>query len=78
MADLESKLIVRAAVTAASEHDSQALDPLIEAGDPATWADIQGGRGLPPDDCRREYGPFTSHTGVIRGGFGVYFGTGGG
>lgn len=39
VADLESKLIVRAAVTAASEHDSQALDPLTEAGDPATWAD---------------------------------------
>ena len=46
--------------------------------DPATWADIPSGLGLPPDDCRREYGPFTSHTGVIRGGFGVYFGTGGG
>jgi len=39
VADLESKLIVRAAVTAASEHDSQALDSLTAAGDPATWAD---------------------------------------
>jgi len=39
VADLESKLIVRAEVTAASEHDSQALDPLTEPGDPPTWAD---------------------------------------
>lgn len=39
VADLESKLIVRAAVTAASEHDSQALDTLTRPGDPATWAD---------------------------------------
>ena len=39
VADLESKLIVRAEVTAASAHDSQALDPLTRAGDPATWAD---------------------------------------
>ena len=39
VADLTSKLIVRAAVTAASEHDSQALDSLTRAGDPETWAD---------------------------------------
>jgi len=39
VADLESKLIVRAEVTAASEHDSQALDALTCAGDPQTWAD---------------------------------------
>src|SRR5665213_3539113 len=39
VADLESKLIVRAQVTAASTHDSQALGPLTRAGDPATWAD---------------------------------------
>jgi transposase, IS5 family len=39
VADLESKLIVRAEVTAASDHDSQALDPLTERGDPPTWAD---------------------------------------
>jgi len=39
VADLESKLIVRAEVTVASAHDSQALDPLTRAGDPATWAD---------------------------------------
>jgi transposase, IS5 family len=39
VADLESKLIVRAAVTAASEHDSQALAPLTTPGDPPTWAD---------------------------------------
>src|ERR1035437_1317264 len=39
VADLESKLIVRAAVTAASEHDSQALATLTHPGDPATWAD---------------------------------------
>ena len=39
VADLESKLIVRAAVTTASEHDSQALEALTCPGDPATWAD---------------------------------------
>ena len=39
VADLESKLIVRAEVTAANEHDSQALDLLTAAGDPPTWAD---------------------------------------
>lgn len=39
MADLASKLIGRAEVTAASEHDSQALDALTQPGDPETWAD---------------------------------------
>jgi IS5 family transposase len=39
VADLESKLIVRAAVTTVSEHDSQALDALTQPGDPPTWAD---------------------------------------
>jgi IS5 family transposase len=37
--DLESKLIVRAEVTAANEHDSQVLDALTQEGDPETWAD---------------------------------------
>ena len=39
VADLESKLIVRAEVTSASQHDSQALDSLTRPGDPETWAD---------------------------------------
>lgn len=39
VADLESKLIVRAEVTATSQHDSQALDSLTCPGDPETWAD---------------------------------------
>ena len=39
VADLESKLIVRAEVTTASVHDSQALDALTQRGDPETWAD---------------------------------------
>jgi IS5 family transposase len=43
VADLESKLIVRGEVTAASEHDSQALGPLTRGGDPATWADSANG-----------------------------------
>jgi IS5 family transposase len=37
--DLESKLIVRTAVTDASVHDSQALDVLTCEGDPETWID---------------------------------------
>ena len=49
VADLESKLIVRAEVTAASEHDSQALDPLTRAGDPATWADSAYAGAKPGD-----------------------------
>ena len=39
MADLTSKLSVRAAVTAASAHARQALDALTRPGDPETWAD---------------------------------------
>ena len=39
VADLESKPIVRAEVTTASEHDGQARDALTQAGDPPTWAD---------------------------------------
>ena len=38
-ADLEGKLIGRAAVTAAGEPDRQALDPLTRADDPPPWAD---------------------------------------
>lgn len=39
VADLESKLIMRAEVTSASQHDSQALDSLTCPGDPETGAD---------------------------------------
>jgi transposase, IS5 family len=39
VADQESKLIVRAEVTPASTHDSQALGSLTRPGDPETWAD---------------------------------------
>src|ERR1017187_2767001 len=39
VADLESKLTVRAEVTAGRPHDRQALNPLTRAGGPATWAD---------------------------------------
>lgn len=39
VADLESKLIVRAEVSTASQHDSQALDLLTSSGAPETWAD---------------------------------------
>lgn len=37
--DLESKLIVRAEVTDASVHDSQALDSITREGDAETWLD---------------------------------------
>jgi len=37
--DLESKLIIRAEVTDASVHDSQALDAVTREGDPETWLD---------------------------------------
>lgn len=37
--DLESKLIVRAEVTDASVHDSQALDSVTREGDSETWLD---------------------------------------
>ena len=36
---MESKLIVRAEVSTASQHDSQALDLLTSSGAPETWAD---------------------------------------
>jgi IS5 family transposase len=37
--DLEGKLIIRAEVTDAAVHDSQALDLLTREGDPETWLD---------------------------------------
>lgn len=37
--DLESKLVVRAEVTDAAVHDSQALDAVTRAGDAETWLD---------------------------------------
>lgn len=37
--DLESKLVVRGEVTAASVHDSQALDAVTREGDAETWLD---------------------------------------
>jgi IS5 family transposase len=63
VADLESKLIVRAEVTPASEHDRQALDSLTRPGDPETWADsaytgancqaIFEGRGIAAHLCEK-------------------------
>ena len=63
VADLESKLIVRAEVTAASAHDSQALDALTCPGDPETWADsaysgancqaILEGKGIAAHICEK-------------------------
>jgi IS5 family transposase len=63
VADLESKLIVRAEVTAASQHDSQALDSLTCPGDPETWADsaytgqncqaILEGKGIAAHICEK-------------------------
>lgn len=63
VADLESKLIVRAKVTTASEHDSQALDSLTCPGDPETWADsaytgancqaILEGKGIAAHICEK-------------------------
>ena len=47
--DLESKLIVRAEVTDASVHDSQALDAITRQGDPQTWLD-SGYAGKPCAD----------------------------
>lgn len=49
-----------------------------DCGDPATWPEQNQQLGVPPDSCRRSYGVFRLHGGVIRGGFGHYFGTGGG
>lgn len=63
VADLESKLIVRAEVTTASQHDSQALDSLTCPGDPETWADsaytgqncqaILEGKGIAAHICEK-------------------------
>ena len=63
VADLESKLIVRAAVTAASVHDSQPLDDLTRPDDPETWADsayagapgqaILDGKGIVAHVCEK-------------------------
>jgi IS5 family transposase len=63
VADLESKLIVRAEVTPASQHDSQALDSLTCPGDPETWADsaytgqncqaILEGKGITAHICEK-------------------------
>ena len=39
VADLASKLIVRAEVTPVGAHESQVLDSLTQPGDPETWAD---------------------------------------
>ncbi|MEO7319583.1 MAG: transposase [Chthoniobacteraceae bacterium] len=39
--DVRDKLILKAVVTAAGVHDSQALDELIEAGDRVVYADCQ-------------------------------------
>lgn len=47
--DLESKLIIRAEVTNAAVHDSQALDALTREGDPETWLD-SGYSGQPCAD----------------------------
>lgn len=63
VADLESKLIVRAEVTTASQPDSQALDSLTCPGDPETWADsaytgqncqaILEGKGIAAHICEK-------------------------
>jgi IS5 family transposase len=63
VADLESKIIVRAEVTPASQHDSQALDALTCPGDPETWADsaytgpnceaILAGKGITAHICEK-------------------------
>lgn len=49
LADVDSKLILRAVVTDASVHDSQALDALLREGDPMTWLDA-GYAGKPCAD----------------------------
>ena len=63
VADLESKRIVRAEVTTASQHDSQVLDTLTSPGDPETWADsaytgqncqaILEGKGIAAHICEK-------------------------
>jgi transposase, IS5 family len=61
--DLESKLIVRAEVTDAAVHDSQALDAITRQGDPETWldsgyagkpcADLLAAKGIPAQVCEK-------------------------
>jgi transposase, IS5 family len=61
--DLESKLIVRAEVTDASVHDSQALDSVIREGDAETWLDagyvgaaceaVLAEKGIPAKICEK-------------------------
>jgi transposase, IS5 family len=61
--DLESKLIIRAVVTDASVHDSQALDAVTQQGDPETWldagyagapcAEILAGKDIPAKVCEK-------------------------
>lgn len=61
--DLESKLIIRAEVTDAAVHDSQALDAITRQGDPETsldsgyagkpCADILAAKGIPAQVCEK-------------------------
>lgn len=61
--DLESKLIIRAEVTDAAVHDSQALDTITRQGDPETsldsgyagkpCADILAAKGIPAQVCEK-------------------------
>ena len=61
--DLESKLIVRAEVTDASVHDSQALDSVTYEGDAETWLDagyvgpaceaVLAGKGIQAKICEK-------------------------
>lgn len=61
--DLESKLIIRAEVTDASVHDSQALDSVTREGDSETWLDagyvgetcetVLASKGIPAKICEK-------------------------
>lgn len=61
--DLESKLIIRAEVTDAAVHDSQALDAITRQGDPETLldsgyagkpcADVLAAKGIPAQVCEK-------------------------
>ena len=63
LADVNSKLILRAVVTDASVHDSQALDALLREGDPMTWldagyagkpcADLLAAKNIPAKVCEK-------------------------
>lgn len=59
-------------------EDDQVYVPAPRCEDPYTWNQRDRDLGIPPGDCERTYGAFRLHVGVIRGGFGHYFGTGGG